>query len=329
MPQPSYAYACARLSALNKRLLEPQTVQRMADGSLSDAMRALSDVRYGNLPEATEADAERMIERELTDAMLEVKDLSPNPAITDLFLMRADVQNLKVLIKARLLNQPEPVFTPGGLYDRETLTEMVQTKQYKALPQAFSDALNKLEKQLEIRIEPRNISIALDRAYLAYALAQSAKEPVFSQYFRAMADFDNVLTFLRLRAMGASIETLDEVILPEGGVTYRDLYGAYELSFDSLNRVLEKSVCKEALLQGLNAMQRTGNISEVEKARDNYLVSLLSAHKYETETIYPVVGYYLAKEREGRAVRLIITAKRNQLPESVIRERLVMLYGER
>ena len=329
MPQPSYAYACARLSALNKRLVEPQTIQRMADGSLQDAMRALSDVRYGNLPDATEADIERMIERELTDAMQEVREISPNPAITDLFLLRADVQNLKVLIKARLLNQPEPVFTPGGLFEKEVLLEMVQTRQYQALPPIFAETLSKLEKQLEIRVEPRNISIALDRAYLAHALKATEKQPVFSQYFKAQADFDNVLTFLRLRATCASIETLDEVILPEGGISYRDLYGSYELSFDSLNRVLEKSVCKEALLQGLNAMQRTGNISEVEKARDNYLVSLLSAHKYETESIYPVVGYYLAKEREGRAIRLIITAKRNHLPENVIRERLVMLYGER
>ena len=81
MPQPSYAYACARLSALNKRLIEPQTIQRMADGSLSDAMRTLSDVRYGNLPDATEADVERMIEREMTEAMQEVNEITPNTAI--------------------------------------------------------------------------------------------------------------------------------------------------------------------------------------------------------------------------------------------------------
>ena len=329
MPQPSYAYACARLSALNKRLLEPQTIQRMLDGSVSDAMRALSDVRYGNLSDATEADVERMIEREMTEAMQEVRELSPNPGITDLFLLRADVQNLKVLLKARLLNQTESAFTPGGLYDRETLTAFVKDKQYGALPEILRDALNTLEKRLEIRVEPRMISIALDRAYLANALKQSEKHPVFLQYFRAMADFDNVLTFLRLRAMGASIETLDEVILPEGGVKYRDLYNSYELSFDSLNKVLGKSVCQDALLQGLNAMLRTGSIAELEKARDNYLVSLLSAHKYESETIYPIIGYYLAKEREGRAVRLIITGKRNGLSDSVIRERLVKLYGER
>ena len=329
MPQPSYAYACARLSALNKRLIEPQTIQRMLDGTASDAMRALSDIRYGSMSDATEADVERMIEREMTDAMQEVQELSPNPAITDLFLLRADVQNLKVLLKARLLNQSETVFTPGGLFDRETLSAMVKDKQYAALPDEIRDALNTLEKRLEIQVEPQMISVALDRAYLSHALKASQRHPVFSQYFRAEADFDNVLTFLRLRAMGSSIETLDEVVLPEGGVKYRDLYNAYELSFDSLNRVIGGSVCPEALLSGLNSMQRTGNISEVEKARDNYLVSLLSEHKYESETIYPIVGYYLAKEREGRAVRLIVTGKRNGISDSVIRERLVKLYGER
>jgi V/A-type H+-transporting ATPase subunit C len=301
----------------------------MLDGSASDAMRALSDVRYGSLSDATEADIERMIEREMTDAMQEVKELSPNTAITDLFLLRADVQNLKVLIKARLLNQSETAFTPGGLYDRETLTAFVKDKQYDVLPEMIRDALNALEKHLEIRVEPQAISVTLDRAYLRHALKQSEKHPVFSQYFRSLADFDNVLTFLRLRAMGASIETLDDVILPEGGVKYRDLYNAYELSFDSLNKVLGESVCREPLLAGLNAMLRTGNIAELEKARDNYLVSLLSAHKYESETIYPIIGYYLAKEREGRAVRLIITGKRNGLADTVIRERLVKLYGER
>ena len=196
MPQPSYAYACARLSALNKRLIEPQTIQRMLDGSASDAMRALSDVRYGNLSDATEADIERMIEREMTDAMQEVRELSPNPAITDLYLLRADVQNLKVLLKARLLNQSDTVFTPGGLFDRETLSAMVKDRQYDALPEEIRDAMNTLEKRLEIRVEPQAISIALDRAYLAHALKASAKHPVFSQYFKAEADFDNVLTFL-------------------------------------------------------------------------------------------------------------------------------------
>ena len=45
MQQPSYAYACARVSALENGLFDAKTVKRMADGSLEDAMRILLDAR--------------------------------------------------------------------------------------------------------------------------------------------------------------------------------------------------------------------------------------------------------------------------------------------
>ena len=45
MPQPSYAYAGARISALEKSLFGKDAVRRMAEGSLEDALRMLSEVR--------------------------------------------------------------------------------------------------------------------------------------------------------------------------------------------------------------------------------------------------------------------------------------------
>lgn len=329
MPQLSHAYACARISALSKRLLDASTVRRMADGTYAEAVRALADLRYGGLSDTTEVDAERIIETEMTEAMEEVKALTPEPVWTDLFLLRTDVQNLKVLLKARMLGRKEDVWAYGGLYSRELLTAMVAEQKYQTLPDAIRDALNALERKLLQNVDPQRISVDLDRAYLAHCLKVSKKHPVFSQYFRAIADFDNVLTFLRMRAMGASKNTLDDMLLPEGGIRWKSFEEAYELSNESLNRILFESVCKDALLEGLNAMQRTGNLAEIEKARANYTLSLFTERRYEIETIYPVIGYYLAKEREGRAIRLILTAKRNGLGESIIRERLVTLYGER
>lgn len=328
MPQPSYTYANARLSALSTRLIEPQTIRRMTDGTLADALRTLQDIRYGGTGDG-EADIERLIAAELQDALEEIRALSPDPSLTDLFLLRADAQNLKALIKARLLGSEELPWTKGGLYERETLFEMVREQNYRELPKPFTDELMRLEKQLQSHVDPQLISVALDRAYLKHALLVSQKDAVVHRYFSALADFDNVLTYLRVRAMGGSREMLDDLLLPEGGIQKRQLMETFDLSFEYLNRILSASVCREALLLGLNAMQRTGNIGEVEKARDNYLLSLFTPHRYETDSIYPVIGYYLAKEREGRAIRLIITAKRNNLPDSVIAERLVTLYGER
>ena len=316
MAQKSYAYACARVSALSKRLLDDTALKRMAEGSMGDALRILIDDRYGNLPDAGEGDGERMIERELIAMREEVRSISPEPAITDLFLLQSDVMNLKTLIKGRLLDQKDIAWQAGGLYDRETLEKAVSEQDYGFLPEDMVKELNALEKRLSVSVEPQYISIALDRAYLRHALKATAKNRDFSHYFKAKADFDNVLTFLRVRAMGGGRGMLKDVLL-EG----------YDLSVEGFGRIVESSVCRRQIANALDKMYGTGNIGEVEKARDNYLMSLIAAHKHDAMSLFPVVGYIIAKEREAQNVRLILTVKRNGLSDSVIAERLVKLYG--
>ena len=327
MAQKSYAYACARVSALSRRLLDDTALKRMAEGSMGDALRILIDDRYGSLPDAGEGDGEKMIERELIAMREEVRSISPEPAITDLFLLQSDVMNLKTLIKARLLDQKDVAWQSGGLYDREILEKAVSDQDYSFLPADMAEELNALEKRLAVSVEPQFISIALDRAYLRHALQVTAKNKAFSHYFKAKADFDNVLTFLRVRAMGGGRGMLKDVLLVEGGIPFKAFFEGYDLSVEGFGRMVESSVCRRALANALDKMYGTGNIGEVEKARDNYLMSLIAAHKNDILTLYPVVGYIIAKEREAQNVRLIMTVKRNGLNESVIAERLVKLYG--
>ena len=187
--------------------------------------------------------------------------------------------------------------------------------------------LDALEKRLAVSVEPQMISIALDRAYLRHALLATAKNKGFSHYFRAKADFDNVLTFLRVRAMGGGRGMLKDVLLVEGGIPFKAFFEGYDLSVEGFGRIVESSVCRRELAAALDKMYGTGNIGEVEKVRDNYLMSLVAVHRHDAMSLYPVVGYIIAKEREAQNVRLILTVKRNGLPESVIAERLVKLYG--
>lgn len=327
MAQKSYAYACARVSALSKRLLDDTALKRMAEGSMGDALRILIDDRYGALPDAGEGDGERMIEREMIAMREEVKSLSPEPEVTDLFLLQSDVMNLKTLIKARLLDQKDITWQAGGLYDREVLEKAVADQDYRFLPEDMASELMALEKRLSVAVEPQLISIALDRAYLRHALKATAKNKGFFHYFQAKADFDNVLTFLRVRAMGGGRGKLKDVLLVEGGIPFKAFFEGYDLSFEGFGKIVESSVCRRPLAAALDRMYGTGSIGEVEKARDNYLMSLIAVHRHDAMSLYPVVGYILAKEREAQNVRLILTVKRNGLPDSVISERLVKLYG--
>ena len=329
MPQPSYAYACARISALEKSLFGKDAVRRMAEGSLEDALRLLSDAKYGNLPDATGEDTERMIESVRRQTAQTVRELSPDSSLTDLFFLQTDAHNLKVLIKARLLGASEAAWLEGGLFSREQISQMVADMKYDLLPEDMAEAMRRLEAKLKISQEPQLVSVYADYGYHAHCLnaAKSMKEPFVRQYFEALCDFNNVITFLRMRAMGAQKEDLKEVLLPNAGVQCEALINAYELSAETLNKAISGSVAKSALQEGLNQMLVSGNISALEKSRDDYLLSLVNAHRHESMTIFPIVGYYLARDREAKAVRLIMTVKRNGLDDAVIAERLRELYG--
>ncbi|MEN6635324.1 MAG: DUF2764 family protein [Clostridiaceae bacterium] len=329
MPQPSYAYACARISALEKSLFGKDAIRRMAEGSLEDALRQLSDAKYGNLPDATGEDTERMIESVRKQTAQTIRELSPDSKLTDLFLLQTDAQNLKVLIKARLLGSADVAWLEGGLISHEQLSAMVSNAKYDLLPDEMSEAMNRLEAKLKISQEPQLVSVYADYGYHAHCLhaSGSIKEPFVRQYFSALCDFNNVITFLRMRAMGAQKEDLKEVLLPNAGVQGDALIAAYELSAETLNKAISTSVAKSALQEGLNRMLASGSISMLEKARDDYLLSLVKDHRHESMTIFPIVGYLLAKDREAKAVRLILTVKRNKLDDAIIAERLRELYG--
>ncbi len=330
MPQPSYVYAGARISALEKSLFGRDAIRRMAEGSLEDALRLLADAKYGDLPDAGGEDTERMIESVRRQTAATLRELSPDEALTNLFLLQVDAHNLKVLVKARMLGSADAAaWLEGGLFSRDQLGAMVAEGRYDALPQDMRAAMDRLETRLKIAPEPQLVSVYIDYGYHAHCLETSAgmREPFIRQYFAAMCDFNNLITFLRMRAMGAQKEDLKEVILPEAGVRCDALIDAYELSADALTKVLSESVAKDALQAGLGRMLVGGSIAMLEKTRDDYLLSLVNAHRHERTTIFPLVGYYLARDREAMAVRLILTVKRNGLDDAVISERLRELYG--
>lgn len=330
MPQSSYAFAVARIRALEKGLISKERMGRLAEGSLDDVVRMLNEHGYGDMPEATAAQCDALIARELAKAVLEVREISPEPDVTDLFLLKADIHNIKVLIKARLLEgKEEPYLVEGGIYDKDALAAAVRDHDYRDLPEAIKEELNALEKALQSKVNPQMVSVALDRAYLKQtnAVLQKHKSAFAEQYFRARADFDNVLALMRIRAMGGHKDMLGDVLLPAGDIAHSTFLDAFEQPFESIMKMLATGKAGTAIAKGLEEVQRTGHNSALEKARDDYLMQLIKKNKYDSMTLAPVLGYYLAREQEAKCVRLIVTAKRNGLSEQTIAERLREVYG--
>lgn len=326
MPQDSAIYGVARIRCHEKDLLAQDRLSRLADASADEAIRQLVDAGYGSMPDATIEDADRLIESELNNAYELVREVTFKPTVTDVFLMKADVHNLKMLLKLRLTGGKEkPALMKGGCYSVETLTDMVLNANYRELPPEFKTALEKLEQGFQSVVDPVAVSVALDRAYTEYAYRVG--DAFTKEYFKIQADFNNVLSLLRLRAMNAGVDKLRAVLLPEGYIPQSKLLANMDAPLDSLGKTVGTGPAREGIIRGIDAMMKTGNISALEKERDNTLISLAGKDRMECETIAPVIGYLLAREQEAKCIRLILTAKRNGLDDAIITERLRELYG--
>ena len=325
MPQTSAIYGVARIRSHEKDVFSRERLMRLIDGTAEDVVRQLTDAGYGDMPDATVDNASRMIDASLKNACELVKEVSFRPEGTDVFLMKADVHNLKLLLKLRLTgSREEPALMRGGLYEPEKLEAMVRDADYRDLPEQFREALAALEQSFQTKVDPVAVSVALDRAYILYAYG--CKDGFVREYFRTLADFDNVLALLRVRAMDAGAERLRAVLLPAGAIDHARLLAALDMPLDGLGKSLATGPARDGILRGLETVAHTGRISALERERDDALMRMASAGRMEDESILPVVSYLLAREQEAICVRLILTAKRNGLPDAIITERLRELY---
>ena len=322
MPQQSYEYANARIASLSRELFSGSRLRRLLDGNAADAEQFLRDARYGG---EGEGELEARIDREIGACAQEIRQNSPDPQHTDAFLLRADAQNLKILYKAAITGTKAQWLEAGGIFTAAELEVFIADGKSQALPAPFAQAVSVLRKAQEQ--SPQTVSIALDRAFLQNALAVCRDNAELLRYFRIQADFDNVLCFLRMKRADAGRESIATALLPEGGITHRDLLKAYDSDLETLRPAIADSVCKAQIVKAIDRCIASGSLAPLATARDDAMFAVLAAHRQEGFTVFPLLYYFTAKRREAQALRVIIAALKNRLPASEVNERLVMVYG--
>lgn len=164
------------------------------------------------------------------DASEIVRSLTTDERVTDCFLLKYDIANLKMLLKARCLGAPAEYLSESGTIPVDSLRHAVNDHSYGFLPEKIAAAMDELEKELVIDVNPMAIDVKLDRAM--YALIQeklagtrcrSAKA-----YFRARADVLNGVALLRARQMRRDADFFAETLLPGGTISETAWRGAYE-----------------------------------------------------------------------------------------------------
>ena len=324
--QSSYPFASARIKALEPRLITKEKLTRLIEAKdYETAMRQLNELGYGQ----SAPDFEAMIQKELeeTDALLLA--LSPSDVFTRIVRADRDYYNLKVIIKLLMRDQSidSMALTPGNI-SVETLRRAISENNYFELPENMTDALNYIDKQFTVATDPSIIGVALDRAYAKEIrdLVAQMKDPLVTQYYTAYFDMSNIIALLRVRAADAPKETFERAFLKGGRIDKRTLTNAFDASDDSFLSAAAKGEYASILADAFEDYQKSGSLYMLEKSRDDYLLSLLEKHRHDMFGIGVLMGYYVAKQREASAIRMVMTAKQGGIDADVVTKRLKELY---
>lgn len=325
MPQESIAYAVARVrTAARKPLGDTQLERLLSASGYGEALRALGEMGWPGVESDTvEALSVSMLEK----ACARIREITPEPELTNAFLMRHDAQNLKTLLKARILGIQAESLSNCGTLPVEALRHAVAERVYGKLPEELRLAMEALEKRVSLAADPMEIDVRIDQAL--YGLIQKrmkqTKSLAAKQYFSGFADLRNAVSLLRLRAMeGVGISFLD-LLLPGGAISKAD----WEKLADQPEQVSRHLAIYGRTVQGafMKALQDQKAVPALEKAADDYLLGLFKPYRIEPFAVEVLIGWLLAHERETTAVRLILSGKRNSFPTEAIRERLREAYG--
>lgn len=333
MTLPSNAYAAAHIFALENKLLSRDRVERMVEApSAEEAFKVLSETEYA--AGISELDGVHDYENLLSGEIRRVRQLfnriSPDPTMSDLFFLKYDFHNLKVLLKSRYLDRGHDEFLikDVGNIPLETLKEAMEEEGYPGLPDYIRKTLEEIDEAMNFKVDPHRMVLMLDRAMYQHIfdVCKLKKNRFVLDYFMIQADLINIRSFLRVKRIGETFEFLKGLLLP-GSRLGEDFF------LDAMGGPVEDIVLKlghtgysKVVTKGVEEYVKTGSLSVYERLMDDYLLDYVKAARWNPLGIEPIIGYLLAKENEIRIIRIIMVGKINNLPADIIRERLRDVY---
>ena len=316
------------LRAREPRMLSAERAENMIDASaFEDAVRILTDLGYEDLSQMTAKEIDSFLNRRRDDVFAEISRMSPDREIVDLFRIKYDYHNVKVLIKAEAMNaSSDGLFSEAGRMPSAELKRLYSEEKYGFLPGKLGTAAETAKSILSRTSNPQLADFELDRSYFSELkeIADRSENEFLAGYVKLLIDAANLKSAVRTKRMGKSSELLKEAWIPGGSVDSGDILSADDP--EKLIRLFGSAGLGKAAELGVEA-GNGGKLTGFELACDNAVTGYLKNAKRVTYGSEVVAGYLAAAENEITAVRMILTGKLAGVRGEVLKERLRELYA--
>lgn len=330
-----FLFLTAMLRARETKMLDRDKTDRLLDAPyFDDAAKLLIECGY---PDMSGMDSEQLnaaISRHRSEIFDEISKHLQAKKITDIFRVKYDYHNIKVLVKSMCANTDgSRLLSDSGRVGPKALTEAFITGARGGLPPAMARAISEAVGILSRTQNPQLADIETDKFCYGELLEIAAEigDDFVSGYVRLLIDSANLKTAVRTLRMKKDLEFLKQAVI-QGGDVEAEKLSALSPAGEELPGIFGRGLLAGAAHLGMSAVDGTqsgaapGRMTRFERECDNAATVYLSRAKRVSFGIAPVFAYLAAFETEITSVRMILTGKLSGIAPEVIRERLRESY---
>lgn len=324
-----YIFLSTRVKAMERGLLTKERIEQMLEAHTDeDAAKVLVECGYAEMAEVTGDELDRVLREKQQEMMADLGSSAPNKFVVDVFKLRYDYHNAKVLVKAEALGtDQDQLLMEGGRYDRTRLAEDFRREEMLAYSDIFRRGVARAREILGSTGDPQQADFILDRAYFEEmtALAKASESPFLEGYVALCIDVANLRSAVRAARLGKGTDFLEQVLVPGGSVSVRTLVAARG---EELGTVFHVSRLAAAAEEGAaKSAPGSGSLTEFERLCDDAVMDYLSDGRRVPFGVEPIIGYIYARETEATIIRIIMTGRMAGLDRNIIRQRLRRTYA--
>ena len=323
-----YLFISAMLSARAGRLLTNEKAERMLDApGFEDAARMLTDAGYPDMSAMTASEVEQTLAKYRDSIFAELGKFSPDKTLVDVFKLKYDYHNAKVIIKSEAMGtDAKRLLSDSGRIPGAKLMELYNEEKRVQMPEKLAGAMWEAKSVLARTANPQLSDFILDRAY--FAELKSAADKLESSFLKGYAeiliDSANMKSSVRSLRMGKNQDFLTDVLIPGGSVSVQRLSNVSDK--DALAALFANGILDKASRLGGDAIEG-GSMTAFELACDNAVCAYLKGARLISYGCEGVIAYMAAIESEITAIRMILTGRLTGVAPEIIRERLRDLYA--
>lgn len=324
----AYLYISAILRAREPKMLSREKAERMLDApSFEECAKSLTDCGYEDMSEMKAKEIEQALSDRRAAIYSELAFLAPDAALIDVFRIKYDYHNAKVILKSEAMGSDESgLLSASGRVEPKKLQAAYQEDRCRDLPGQLGAAMEQAKSILARTANPQLADFALDKAYFAELgdMAEKSGSSFLKGYVAILADSTNLRSAVRTLRMGKDAGYLREALVAGGSVSEERFAAA--ANGEGLAALFSGTGMANAAALGAAAVDG-GTMTAFELACDNAVNAYLANAKLTAFGEEPVIAYLAAVENEITTVRMIMTGRLAGIEPEVIRERLRDLYA--